>query len=332
MEELQIDTFLKELGEDSGGISKPVLVVASNQKKYLLKNQNVFNPQTRQWEVHSSMFVQEFLINKLAAFLDITIPEFAIINVDKKHLEEAVTLQFTERYTPGKHFGSQFLSELDNNLMLGYQQLIMMRKPYIIKSWTAFFSNIENKEVIARIIALDLLIANFDRFTNMGNLIVANESGKRLVYAIDHGHAFYGAIWGTEKMNLLNTVSNSGDFIQQQINLFLQVNSSQRLNGLGSIFQAIEKHVDLSDPQNHDFLEVVFKIESLNQDILDSWFDEIPDEWFVEKNTQVGFYKKFLLTNKDNMRSLISILLSNGAFSNTTGGNLEWKELKADIQ
>lgn len=332
MEELQIDTFLKELGEDSGGVSKPVLVLASNQKKYLLKNQNVFNENSKQWEIHSSMFLQEFLVNKLAIFLGITIPETAIINVEKTHLEEAVSLQFTNRYHPGNHFASKYLSELDNNLMLGYQQLIMMEKPYIKKSWSNFFNNIANKKSIAKIIAMDLLIANFDRFTNIGNLIVANDTGERLIYAIDHGHAFYGPFWGNDKISLLKSVDNSPEFISNQINLFLRVNKSKRLNGLGSIFQAIEKHIDLSNPNTHDFLDVVFKIESIDHTLLDSWFAEIPDEWFIDKKIQISCYKKFILTNKYNIRTFILSLLKNGAFSNTTGGNLEWKELKADTQ
>lgn len=330
MEKLEIEAFLKELGEDQGGMSKPVFVIASNQKKYLLKNQNVYDSRVSSWIEHDCAFLQEVLIDQIAKYLGISTPETAIINLEKVHIDHASTLQFTHHYKPGEHFGSSYLNEVENNLMLGYKQLMMMEKPYIKMSWTNFFNKIVNKQDIAKIIALDLLIANFDRFTNEGNLIIASDTGKRTIYAIDHGHAFYSPQWNTGKITNMHKINNS-NFVMQHIIDFAGVNN-RKLSGLGAIFQAIEKHVDLSDPNNHDFIEVVYNIESISESMMDNWFKEIPNEWFVDKTVQIAEYKKFILTNKYNIRSLIETLVLNGAFSNITGGKLQWRDLKVNIQ
>lgn len=331
MKNLYVNAFLKELGSDNGGQSKPVMIIADDSKTYILKNQNVYDQKSQSWTIQDCMFLQELLVSKIAEYLEVPIPETAIVNVQKEHIDHATALQFVHRYSPGKHFSSEYLSEVENNLKLGYQQLMIMEKPYTKTSWKKFFNQITNPKDVAKIIAMDFLIANFDRFGNEGNLIVSNENGNRKIFAIDHGHAFYGACWIPQKIQFLSNVENSMAYIIGYIKKFVALNP-QTLSGLGLVFRAIEEHIDISNPSSHDFLEVVNKIEQIDQDLLDEWFSDIPDEWFVDKTTQIAYYKKFILINKNNLRNLIDILVANGAFTNTNGGKLLWRDIQTGIQ
>lgn len=327
---LTVKTFLKELGEDTGGLSKPVVVMASDDNEYILKNQTVFNSD-KTWENWDCMFLQELLVAQIAGYLGVPIPKTAIIDVEKIHLEHAPALPFTHRYKPGLHFASKILQEIDNNLRVGYEKLKFIGKSHTKTNWTNFFRKIENHKDAAKIIAMDLLIGNFDRFGNEGNLMIATENSKRSIYAIDHGHAFFGHSWQQSKIARLNTVSNEEAYLFNYLSQFHQL-GGHPLSGLGNMFRAIEQHVDCNDLENHDFVQVVNLIESIDIPMLDSWFKTIPDEFFVDRVTQVAFYKKFIMINKNNIRHLLTKMQGLGAFSNTNGGILLWKEKKTGTQ
>lgn len=329
METLKIITFLNELGEDQGGMSKPVIVLASDYHEYYLKNQYVYDEHNSKWYVQDCAFLQEYLANKIADFLEVPSPSPAIIDISKEDLENHPKLPFTKRFKAGKHYSTQQMDEVDNNLLIGYKKLFQAEKPYTIQKWNSFFKAINNPKDIARIICMDLLIANFDRFTNEGNLLVSSEEGVRKVYAIDHGHAFNGPIWNLHKQRLFNSINNSEEFCHEYINAYKNAGG---VSGLGIIFKAIEHHIDVEDEANHDFKEVVLKAESIDQNLLDSWFRDIPEEWFVDKVTQWALYSKFILTNKKNLRRLIDLLVIHGAFTNTRGGALDWTNSRTGTQ
>lgn len=328
---LNVSTFLKELGEDQGGVSKPVLVLASDGKRYILKNQNVYEPGNNGWVNYNCMFLQELLVEKIGRHLNIPIPNTAIIDIEKIHLHQAPSLPFTHRYKDGYHFASEFLPEVENNLRIGYQQLMEIGKPYTKNNWNSFFRKIANPQDIAKIIALDLLIGNFDRFGNDGNLMIARVDGDRKVFAIDHGHAFFGALWGQDKINRLNSVNNDILYLQQYLQLFLSLNQ-RPMSGLGHMFKSVEQHINLENVEVHDFSEIVFEIENISMSMLDTWFKDIPLEWYADRPNQIAYYKKFILTNKYNLRNLINMMIKYGAFSNTNGGELIWKDLKTGTQ
>lgn len=331
MSVLNVSAFLKELGNDQGGVSKPVLVLASDGIKYILKNQNTYDPGSSSWMNYDCMFLQEMLVEKIGLYIDAPIPNTAIIDVEKIHLDNAPSLPFTHRYKPGYHFSSEFLPDVENNLRIGYQQLMQIGKPYTKTNWNNYFKKITNPKDVAKIIALDLLVGNFDRFGNDGNLMVAVEEGKRKIFAIDHGHAFYGAVWGNNKINFLNSAKNDMVFMNQYLQSFMSY-SGRPLSGLGHMFRAIEYHVDINNIDVHDFVDVIYQIESITIDLLDQWFNEIPKQWYVDRPLQIAFYKKFILTNKNNIRHLINLMIRYGAFSNTNGGQLVWKDLQTGTQ
>ncbi|MEK3996660.1 HipA family kinase [Psychrobacillus sp. FSL K6-2365] len=327
---LTVKTFLKELGDDTGGQSNPVVVIASDDHEYILKNEKIFTPQ-KTWQTWDCMFLQEILVAQIGNYLKVPMPSTAIIDVEKVHIDVAPSLTFKHRYTPGKHFASKYLTEVENNLKIGYQQLKQIKKPHTNTNWINFFKKIANPKDVSRIIAMDLLIANFDRFGNEGNLMISNENGNRSVYAIDHGHAFFGASWEQLKIGHLSSISNDASVLGNYLTYFQQT-SNYLFSGLGSIFRGIEQHIDCNDLANHDFVDVVNMIESIDGPMIDEWFKQIPDEFFKDKATQIATYKKFILINKKNVRSLLTMMQHLGAFSNTNGGELLWREQRTGTQ
>lgn len=327
---LKVDAYLPELGNNRPGQSRPVSVICNDGNTYFLKNQNVHL--NNEWKNFNSMFFHEMFVSNIANYLGLLTPETAIIELDKQTLDQHPTLTFSNRFEPGLHFGSKLIDNVENNLMDNYKQLMLAKKKYIKTSWNTFFKNIYNKDDIPKIIALDLLTFNLDRFTNTGNLIIANNNGKREIYTIDHGHCFRGPIWDFNKQTFLKSVDNGDHYNLQVIQEYMSVNEHKPLSGLGVIFKAIEELVDFSNPNNHSFMEVVFMVENITSQTIDEWFLNIPNSWYINTDTQKANYKKFILTQKNNIRHIISLLVHYGAFSNITGGDLEWIEKKTGTQ
>lgn len=326
IEHIEIDAFVKMLGDNTGGMSRPVRVIGSNGKEYLLKNQNVFNIQTGNWEYWDSMFLQEVLVYRIAKHLGITVPDCAIANVEQVFLDQAPSLRFNHRYAPGFHFASNLIDGVENNLRDGYQTLVNLNKPYIKRSWAAFFNNIANKSDVSRIIVLDLLTANFDRFGNLGNLIIATNNSERQIYCIDHGHCFWGPAWSNiGKRQLMTHVPPDQRFSYLGFWTKTLVESSGApMSGLGEVFRALDQFIDVSDNNQHCFYDVVLYAEQITTDLIDTWFQDIPDEWYVDKLTQIAHYKHFLMQQKQLLRVLINIMAKHGAFQSFLGGELEW--------
>lgn len=333
---INVDAFLRHLGEDQTGISRPIIVIGEDGNTYILKNQNVFNSKINRWVTFDCMFLQELLVYQIAKYLDIDTPDCAILNVDEQLLNANPELRFENRYTPGIHFGSKLIDNVENNIVENYEKMMRLGKPYIKKSWNAFFKKIHNPENIPKVIALDFLTGNFDRFNNVGNLIVANINKKRKIFAIDHGHCFFGPTWDTKKQKLMQHVTqvNHQQYINEIVAQYFQItiDIKKPFSGLGIIFRAIDQHIDVSDPEDHSFIDVVSKIESISPSTIDLWFDIIPDEWYVDKRVQKSHYKQFILRQKDIVRGIINELARGSAFSSHTGGELKWKERKTGTQ
>ncbi|MCR8979458.1 HipA family kinase [Brevibacillus laterosporus] len=323
---IEVNAFLKQLGQ---GISAPVLILGSDSNKYILKSQQV--EVDGNWNEFNCMFLNEMLVYQIARYLDVPIPDVAIAHVDKEHLKHGPSLRFVHRFHEGLQFASKELEGNEANLIDGYQKLIRMGKPYIKRSWNAFFTKITNGDSVSRIIAMDLLIANFDRFGNNGNLLVASNAKGRCIYVIDHGHAFWGPVWDIEKRTILRSVNDSKVYIPKHLNTLLTVSQEgdQIFSGPGEIFKSIEDYVDISNPQLHSFLEVVERIEGINEHLIDGWFDCIPNEWFLSKKEQIAEHKNFLLKQRDYVRIYIEQLAYNKAFTNYRGGVLGWNERSA---
>ncbi|QCT01463.1 hypothetical protein E6C60_0742 [Paenibacillus algicola] len=323
VQRIYVDAFLKQLGQ---GMSAPLVVLGSDQMRYILKNQRVsLQGQLKVWDC---MFLNELLTTMIAEYLHVPTPPAAIAELDKRILENGPTLRFAHRFTEGIHFASLEIPDREENLLENYEQLRAMGKPYVNRTWNSFFSNIINVDDIPKIIAMDLLIGNFDRYNNSGNLIVAQTNEGRMVFSIDHGHAFFGPVWDTNKMAILRSV-NTPQFVPHFISGLQQPTQGGWLNGMGRVFRAIQENIDLTNPSDHSFLSVIYEIECLSEATLDGWFSEIPDEWYVDKANQIGLMKHFLLHQKNNLRAIIQQMAEREAFINFRGGMLQWKGLRA---
>ncbi|WEY97111.1 HipA family kinase [Bacillus subtilis] len=313
VKEIQVNSFLRYLGQ---GISNPALVLADDFQKYILKTQKVVEGGQRQ--DYNCMFLNEILSYKIAHYLGVPIPEAAIAFVDQRLIEGDREIVFVHRFEEGYFFASQELENTENNLLENHQQMFLMGKRYIKRTWNAFFDNIKNSDDIAKIIAFDLLIANFDRYRNAGNLLIANTEEGRKVFAIDHGHAFFGPTWTSNKIQYMRHAPTP-----EYINLFtgniISINRD-KVDGLGMIFNAIQSKIDLTDVKNHSFMNIIAEIEHINEHTIDSFFEGIPREWFVEYDLQTTVYKDFLLKQKGLIRNVIQNLMNINAFSNSVGG------------
>ncbi len=184
---INVNAVLNPLGE---GISRPSLILGDDFNRYVLKTQKVF--EDNKMVTYDCMFLNELLAYQIACYLSVPIPEVAIAYLSGKLIEKDPALTFVHRFYEGNLFASMELKDTENNMVENYREMIQMKKPYITRSWNTFFSNITNVDDISKILAFDLLIANFDRYGNTGNLLVSNHSSSRRIYAIDHGHAFLG--------------------------------------------------------------------------------------------------------------------------------------------
>lgn len=324
---IYVETVLKYLGE---GISKPALIIGDDYQQYILKTQKVI--ENGKPKIYDCMFLNELLAYQIAVHLNVPIPEAAIAYLDKKVIEKDPEITFVHRFYEGNLFASLEVNNKEENLVENYEEMIKMGKPYLTRTWKAFFSNVTNLEDIVKILAFDILIANFDRYGNEGNLLVANLDEGRKIFTIDHGHAFFGPTWETAKINYLRAPSSSLQYIDSFVNVIIKNNINGGFaDGLGSVFHAVEPSIDLTSLANNPFKEVVYFIESITEEIIDDWLSVIPNEWYVnnqEMQTQISYYKNFILKQKDIVRHIIQRLAERNAFTNFLGGALEWQTEK----
>lgn len=322
VKEIYVSTFLDYLGQ---GVTRPALILGDDDNTYILKTQKVSGQAGL--ETYDCMFLNELLASQIADYLGIPAPEAAIAKLDQVLIDNDPEITFVHRFYEGKHFASTEVKEKEENLIENYQEQMQMGKPHIRRSWKRFFRDITNKEDIPKILAFDLLIANFDRYGNSGNLLVANTPEGRKVLSIDHGHAFFGPKWDDVKMNNIRAIAHTNDYVNEIINAILDLNTDHGIaNGLGEVFRAIEEHVALEDLSLHSFQEIVYHIEGITEELIETWLNNIPDEWYIEKTIQKSFYVHLIMNYKNLVRHFIQCMASRDAFSNFRGGVLEWKQ------
>ncbi len=130
-----------------------------------------------------------------------------------------------------------------------------------------------------------------------------------------------------DKQRYLSLPTHEANYVEWFV---LQVRSiNQGLpNGLGDVFRAMEKHVDL-ESHDHSFKEIVFEIEQITESQIMAWLENIPSEWYVDIEAQKAYVTSFLMQQKLLVRHIIQKMSDLKAFSFTLGGMIEWKE---DVQ
>ncbi|MCQ2014633.1 HipA family kinase [Clostridium butyricum] len=315
MREIEVEVFLDQIGT---GVSRPVIVLGDDFNEYILKNEKVDENGTL--VSYNSMFVNELLSYQIGCYLGVPMPESVIAIVDSAFAEDDPTIRFAYRFEKGKYFATKKLKYIENNLEENYFTLLKMGKPYMKTTWKKFFKDISNKEQVKNILAFDIFIANFDRYNNEGNILI-DKSELRKIYAIDHGHAFFGPVWNKNKVNCLNLASIDDNYIEMYTQEILKYIP-------GSMFNSLEEYINLEDVNNNPFDEIVSKIMDIDEEMVELWMNNIPTEWYVDKDYQIAYYKKFILNQKEVVKYIIQNLAYKNAFSNYKGGVLKWSKQK----
>jgi hypothetical protein len=277
------------LNTASRGVTQPKFFHCDDNNVYLIK----FNHPTN----FNRILLNEFFAYGLAVELGLPIPEMKLINVSSQLCS---LFPHVSGLTPGIKIG--FLKEEieDNTTSSG-----ILKEPYI-----TLFEKITNPEIFPSIIAFDCLIHNQDRTNNDGNFILTH-SGYNSYYMkiIDHGHAFFGPEGNPERLHLLRTY--------QEVNI----------NPLGVIYDAMKSKIDLRTG-NNPFLEIINKIEALDEQKLSNILSTVPNSWGINM-MEINALKRFVLDRKLKVKYLINHLTKIGYFPLWKKEDLPWDGLLA---
>lgn len=327
---VNVDSFLTTLAADTPAVSQPIRVLCDDSNSYLLKTEYVYNEGTKSYDHYNCSFVNEYLSFCIAKHIGVPVPEAAIALIEKDFLDDEPMLHFNNRFKVGDHFSSVFLEQTENNIMKDYQSLMNEGKSHLKKPWNKFLGNLKNPEDVPKIIMFDFLIANLDRFNHLDNLLIENDQGRR-IFAIDHGHAFGGPVWSSNKFSYLNNQNNPQlDYAHWYCNQHIAYTHRRldkgviELNGLGNVFRALDGYIDISDVNSHSFIDPYKLISSIDEELITQWLSEVPDTWYVDKTIQIEFYRSFLLNQIKFLPSIIQHLAFTDAFQSYTGGILKW--------
>lgn len=330
MQEIDVMMF-NEDRNPSQGQSHPLFFTGSNGKDYLLKSQSVKIDGSI--IIENCVFIQEMLAYQLAEYLNIPVPGYAIVNVDKAILSYNRKTQFNNLLLEGRYFATEVIPGNQQNILQNNTISSRINRPKYKEPLPDFYGKISNKEIFANLIAFDLFLLNFDRFGNNGNFIVSLDSFSNTYrgFAIDFGHSFFGPTWNLDKQKFLGLPTKIIDYatlknyIDRVLDTLSQSNGYSGIvfPGLGEVFNAMERHIKFN--HSNPFLEIVSKIKSFTRQKLQSYLDNIPLEWFVDEKAQKNLYLNFLMKQKELLPYIINTLYNYGAFSNNLGGNLEWK-------
>lgn len=299
------------------GISQPVHIKGSDEKSYLLKSPYFLNPKTNELEYLNSVFFHEVLVYELAKYLDIEVPNYALVQINEQDFKRVALPR--ERYPVGLYFASEIIPNVNSNYILN-SAVDDLDKPIRKQSWMSYFGDISNKESVANIIAMDLLVCNFDRFGNPDNLLISSQNDEKILYAIDHGFSFWGHIWINSKVQIMQMVCDSDEYLRVFLKRLMGSSGYYYpMSGLGEVFRALDQHVIFSQYSSHSFANVKQRIDLITPELFDTWINKVPLEFFVDRDTQIETYRTFLLNHKTILPKLIQYLADNGAFSNFLG-------------
>lgn len=308
------------------GMSQPVAILASNNKKYYLKREHIIDNNGRAF-FENAVFLQELFVSQIANELQIPVPGCAILNLEDNLLKDNRDLAFRYHLTPGIYYGSEILPNVDSNLVPNYKEAVIQGQPPIRRSWNAYFRKVSNTDVYPSIIALDLLTANFDRFSNEGNILVAESGDKRLAYAFDFGHCFFSPFWNNEKINLMQSIPNAQQNYDNYINIIINTYISKRnkqLVPLGTIFNGMQNNIYFE--HGNPFNDIMSRINNISPNRLADFLNYIPESWLdSDKQFQFDIYIQFIERSKVMVLHLLDRLYELGAFNNSLGGKLKWK-------
>lgn len=182
--------------------------------------------------------VNEVVCYLLAKKLELPIPEAAIIEADSELLNSIPALE-KRGIQSVLLFGSKLIEPAQSKI-----------SPFLLEQ-------VVNKVDVPDIVLFDQIIYNDDRARNKGNLII--EFKKKLLYAIDHTHAFKdGSLWTSDSLKKINA------------NKEYKISKFQ-----GKYYSMLQKYINGYNP----FDRMKNKLGNITKQDLISIVDQVPEEW-----------------------------------------------------
>ncbi|MFK0522298.1 HipA family kinase [Paenibacillus illinoisensis] len=307
---------------ETKGLSKPIMIVGNDGRDYFLKNPWIIDPKSGEKMHLDCMFLQEVLVSEIATYLNLNIPEYAVVEINKETLDRFSTLRLNG-FSEGLFFASTLIKNVETNYIESCGS--SPENDLLKQSWYDFYSNISNKDDFGKLIVMDLFVCNFDRFGNVGNLIVATKEEKREFFIIDHGFTFWGHVWVDSKKNMMRQIVNTELYLDMYFRKLIGASGYRfPLSGLGTLFRAIDQHINLEKDSVLPFIQTIELIEQIDKRMVYTWIENIPESWFISYDEQIERYTEFILSKKKMIRELLNTMVYNGAFHSYKGGILPW--------
>lgn len=233
-----------------------------DQTHVIIKTKN--NPQG------ALAIVNELIAYELAVAVDLPIPVSGVALIDPTGMQKESNLITAE------DFGSCFYSTEICNAVILNESVVAM---------------IENRDAFEKILLFDHLIYNKDR--NLGNALMTTAKGPKVLYAIDHTHAFKNqTIWDAV---CLHQGIDADDFLDEDI-----------LDGNEEVYSMFKSGGNITLESLRES-SIVFK-NAITSELIDETYDKIPSDWSVPNEDLLALkeYLLYRLGHIDDMCEMIS--------------------------
>ncbi|MBO2531658.1 MAG: hypothetical protein CW342_01965 [Thermoactinomycetaceae bacterium] len=237
------------------GSSRPQLILFSDGRQYIVKFKNNPVQGTR-------ALVNEYVASSLARLLDLPVPPFKIVHIDKHFFKKNPVL-LRHRFRPGHQFASEYIPDC----------LKKIDKESLPKI------NIVNRRHLAGIIVFDQWVNNIDR--RRSNILLRPVSGDRgfWLYMIDQGHCFSHFDYLTHRRDCRWTPAGLRILPQK-----LRFNAFYRWCRRQS--------------REEDLIHYLDKIRRLSEDKIREVIASIPKDWNVSRMEREALYNYLIRAKK----------------------------------
>lgn len=294
-------------------------IIASDSEKYILKFKRVNRSE-------DTSLMQEYLGYRICEELNVSVPSFNVINVTEEDILEMrnddnhdIDKRFKNiekdcgAIAPEPYFGSKFL-ECPTNIEVCFSNSDS-------KKLNKIFKNVENNEIYAESIAIACLLGNKDQLVNAQNFLFTSDKNNIKVYITDFGNSFFSSMWDSNKASLFNKLIEDQDQFVKNFEHLLFENIEGNTQG-DATFKAIKSSIFFKDA--NPFASIVNRIENISEDFIQKTLEEIPQEWFVNRDEQIKAYKTFLNLHKMNVRQILNDYYRSDSFDNYIDKSLKW--------
>lgn len=293
-----------ETGKPEYGHSKPIRIKGNDNRIYYLKKK--YSRKNDMDEDASAL--QEYISYELAKQLNILVPNYKIINVSDKFIEDNKKVG-KGALKKGKYFASEIVPNATTAPTSSDK-----------KDWKIFLDGLD-PQIFADLIVFNIYISNKDFFINPTNLIASTrETGEKILYAIDFGASFINPFLPSTDKNRCNRMS----YTEKQNNFQIDKTTALKeyvkepkyfvmdLETAGN--NVVRKFLaNKLSYKTNPFNNVVKKIENLKNCDIEEIVRNAPCEWFTQEyeNEDKEVYINFLKENKSKVKDVIEKMVSN---------------------